>query len=53
MRPLHRGSEEKLKRLFQEKKVPQENRALWPVLTSGDLGGLGQGVRGCRGICGY
>jgi tRNA(Ile)-lysidine synthase len=37
MRPLHRGSEEKLKRLFQEKKVPQENRALWPVLTSGDL----------------
>ena len=36
MRPLHRGSEEKLKRLFQEKKVPQESRALWPVLLSGD-----------------
>jgi tRNA(Ile)-lysidine synthase len=36
MRPLHRGSEEKLKRLFQEKRVPQEDRALWPVLLSGD-----------------
>lgn len=36
MRPLHRGSEEKLKRLFQEKKVPQESRASWPVLASGD-----------------
>ena len=34
MRPLHRGSEEKLKRLFQEKKVPQESRPLWPVLLS-------------------
>lgn len=36
MRPLHRGSEERLKRLFQEKKVQQESRALWPVLLSGD-----------------
>ena len=36
MRPLHRGSEEKLKRLFQEKKIPQESRGLWPVLASGD-----------------
>jgi tRNA(Ile)-lysidine synthase len=36
MRPLHRGSEEKLKRLFQERKVPQEDRGLWPVLVSGD-----------------
>lgn len=36
MRPLHRGSEEKLKRLFQEKKVPAEKRSMWPVLTSGD-----------------
>ena len=36
MRPLHRGSEEKLKRLFQEKKIPAENRPLWPVLASGD-----------------
>jgi tRNA(Ile)-lysidine synthase len=36
MRPLHRGSEEKLKRLFQEKKVPQEHRALWPVLVCGE-----------------
>jgi tRNA(Ile)-lysidine synthase len=36
MRPLHRGSEEKLKRLFQDKKVPQEERGLWPVLVSGN-----------------
>jgi len=36
MRPLHRGSEEKLKRLFQERKVPQQDRGLWPVLVSGD-----------------
>lgn len=36
MRPLHRGSEEKLKRLFQEKKIPAEQRSLWPVLTSAD-----------------
>jgi tRNA(Ile)-lysidine synthase len=36
LRPLHRGSEEKLKRLFQEKHVPAEQRGLWPVLISGD-----------------
>ena len=36
MRPLHRGSEEKLKRLFQEKKVPVERRSMWPVLASAD-----------------
>ncbi len=36
MRPLHRGSEEKLKRLFQEKKIPAEKRPMWPVLTSAD-----------------
>ena len=36
LRPLHRGSEEKLKRLFQEKRVPADQRVLWPVLTSGD-----------------
>lgn len=36
MRPLHRGSEEKLKRLFQEKKVPAEKRLMWPVLASAD-----------------
>lgn len=35
-RPLHRGSEEKLKRLFQQKHVPANQRSLWPVLTSGD-----------------
>jgi tRNA(Ile)-lysidine synthase len=33
MRPLNRGSEEKLKRLFQEKKVPAEKRPMWPVLA--------------------
>jgi tRNA(Ile)-lysidine synthetase-like protein len=36
MRPLHRGSEEKLKRLFQEKKTPAEKRPMWPVLTCGN-----------------
>jgi tRNA(Ile)-lysidine synthase len=36
LHPLHRGSEEKLKRLFHEKHVPAEQRGLWPVLTSGD-----------------
>ncbi|MGE5114524.1 MAG: tRNA lysidine(34) synthetase TilS [Acidobacteriaceae bacterium] len=36
MRPLHRAFEEKLKRLFQEKKIPAENRPLWPVLSSED-----------------
>jgi tRNA(Ile)-lysidine synthase len=36
MRPLHRRSEEKLKRLFQEKKIPAERRSMWPLLTSGD-----------------
>lgn len=36
MRPLYRASEEKLKRLFQEKKIPAENRPLWPVLSSED-----------------
>lgn len=35
-RPLHRGSEEKLKRLFQEKHVPADQRGYWPVITSGD-----------------
>ncbi|HEU5401977.1 MAG TPA: tRNA lysidine(34) synthetase TilS [Terriglobales bacterium] len=36
MRPLHRGSEEKLKRLFQEKKISAEKRPLWPVLASAE-----------------
>lgn len=34
-RPAHSGSEEKLKRLFSEKKVPAEQRPLWPVVLSG------------------
>ncbi len=33
--PLHRQSEEKLKRLFLEKKIPRELRSNWPVLVSG------------------
>jgi tRNA(Ile)-lysidine synthase len=36
LRPLHRGAEEKLKRLFQEKHIPANRRVSWPVLTSGD-----------------
>lgn len=35
-RPLHRATEEKLKRLFQARRVPAEQRILWPVLTSGE-----------------
>jgi tRNA(Ile)-lysidine synthase len=34
--PVHRGSEEKLKRLFAEKKIPQSERATWPVVLAGD-----------------
>jgi len=36
MQPLNRGSEEKLKRLFQEKKIPASDRPHWPVLVSSD-----------------
>lgn len=36
LHPLHRGSEEKLKRLFQERRISAERRQTWPVLTSGD-----------------
>lgn len=35
-RPAHRGSEEKLKRLFAEKRIPVEQRAAWPVVLSRD-----------------
>jgi tRNA(Ile)-lysidine synthase len=35
-RPLHSKNAEKLKRLFQEKKVPQNERTTWPVLLHGD-----------------
>lgn len=35
-RPLHSRSAEKLKRLFQERKVPQRERATWPVLLHGE-----------------
>lgn len=36
LHPLHRGSEEKLKRLFQERRIAAERRPTWPVLTSGN-----------------
>ena len=35
-RPSHCGSEAKLKRLFSEKKVPAEQRHLWPVALNKD-----------------
>lgn len=34
--PAYSGSEEKLKRLFSEKKIPAEQRATWPVVVRGD-----------------
>ncbi len=34
--PSHSRSEEKLKRLFAEKRVPAEERSSWPVALSGD-----------------
>jgi len=34
--PVHGGSEEKLKRLFAEKKIPQSERATWPVVLASD-----------------
>jgi tRNA(Ile)-lysidine synthase len=34
-RPAHSGSEEKLKRLFSEKRIPAEQRPLWPVALAG------------------
>jgi len=30
-RPAHTGSEEKLKRLFSEKRIPADQRPIWPV----------------------
>jgi tRNA(Ile)-lysidine synthase len=33
-RPAHCGSEEKLKRLFSEKKIPAEQRPNWPVVLT-------------------
>lgn len=33
--PAHSGGEEKLKRLFAEKKIPAEQRASWPVVSKG------------------
>ena len=30
-RPAHTGSEEKLKRLFAEKRIPADQRRVWPV----------------------
>jgi len=34
-RPAHTGSEEKLKRLFSEKRIPADRRPLWPVALVG------------------
>jgi tRNA(Ile)-lysidine synthase len=34
-RPAHSASEEKLKRLFSKKRIPAEQRPLWPVALSG------------------
>jgi len=34
--PAHRGSEEKLKRLFAEKHIPAEQRSRWPVALQGN-----------------
>ena len=34
-RPAHSASEEKLKRLFAEKRIPAEQRRLWPVALGG------------------
>jgi tRNA(Ile)-lysidine synthase len=34
-RPAHRGSAEKLKRLFAEKRIPVEDRTGWPVVVCG------------------
>jgi tRNA(Ile)-lysidine synthase len=34
-RPAHSASEEKLKRLFSRKRIPSEQRPLWPVALSG------------------
>lgn len=33
---LHTSGEEKLKRMFQEKRITRERRALWPVLVCGE-----------------
>jgi tRNA(Ile)-lysidine synthase len=35
-RPVHRRSEEKLKRLFLERRIPAEKRTRWPVVLSGE-----------------
>jgi tRNA(Ile)-lysidine synthase len=34
--PAHSKSEEKLKRLFSEKKIPEAERAAWPVALAGE-----------------
>jgi tRNA(Ile)-lysidine synthase len=34
-RPAHSGSEKKLKELFADKRIPPEQRRLWPVVLSG------------------
>ena len=34
--PVRRGSEDKLKRLFAERKIPESERRTWPVVLAGD-----------------
>jgi len=36
-RPAYSGSEQKLKRLFAECKIPAEDRPTWPVVLKGDV----------------
>jgi tRNA(Ile)-lysidine synthase len=33
--PVHRGCEEKLKRLFSEKRIPAQQRPTWPIVLRG------------------
>lgn len=49
--PAHSGSEEKLKRLFAEKKVPASDRPLWPVvLKAADIVWV-RGLAVAEGYC--
>ena len=35
-RPAHRRSDEKLKRIFTEQRIPPEQRSMWPVVLNGE-----------------